>query len=62
LEEKGERSGGFLAKPPFPSPSSIQNRDGGEAALGRPVAAIADEPGHGSGREVGGNGEGDAGD
>jgi hypothetical protein len=54
---------GFLAKPPFPSPSSVQNREGGKGQLGggRP-AAVAGEPGHRSGQEVGEDEEGDEGD
>jgi hypothetical protein len=54
---------GFLAKPPFPSPSSVQNREGGRKRLwgGRP-AAIAGEPGHRSGQAVGEDEEGDEGD
>jgi hypothetical protein len=56
---------GFLAKPPFPSPSSVQNREGGGGGRqlwgGRP-AAIAGEPGHRSGQAVGEDEEGDEGD
>jgi hypothetical protein len=53
---------GVLAKPPFPSPSSVQNREGGRQLWGGRPAAIAGEPGHCSGREAGANGEGDEGD
>jgi hypothetical protein len=45
----------------FPFLGLEQRRAGRQLWGGRP-AAIAGEPGHGSGREVGENGEGDEGD
>jgi hypothetical protein len=47
----------FLAKPPSPSPSSVQNREGGDRPGGRPAGALAGSPEHGDGLEMGQNGE-----
>jgi hypothetical protein len=59
---KGGRSGGFgKTALSFPFLGPEQRREG-EAALGCRPAAIAGEPGHVDGWEVGENGDGDEGD
>jgi hypothetical protein len=59
---KRRRPGGFWLNSHLLPPIESEQREGGrQLGHGRP-AAIPCGPGRGSGREVGGNGEGDEGD